>query len=305
MTTESASSPRPAISGAPPGPDPSRLDWAGAWRAAHARRPPHGPEAWDTRAPSFGGDDSSFAAELMPVLDPDPTWTVLDVGCGSGALAVPLAARTAAVTALDFSSGMLAVLGGRCAAAGVTNVTLVRGAWDVDWRALGVGEHDLVVASRSLVVADLRGGLEKLDAFARHRVCVVAMVGEGPHDHRIASILGRPAERRPDYLVVYGMLHSMGIYADVRLVARHEWRVYASPEAAVAAAAFQLPGLDPAERATLARHFERTLVPCDGGLRMPEPRLVRWAAISWSKSAAASTPNLWHPLHAARAAKET
>ena len=52
---------------------------------------------------------------------------VLDFGCGVGRLLIPLAARCEAVVGVDVSPSMLAEARRNCAAAGATNVTLVRG----------------------------------------------------------------------------------------------------------------------------------------------------------------------------------
>ncbi|MFU8841181.1 MAG: class I SAM-dependent methyltransferase [Nitriliruptoraceae bacterium] len=68
---------------------------------------------------------------LTDLLDLEPGTRVLDVGCGTGRHAVPLAGRGAEVTGVDLSPAMLERAAARAAAAGVP-LTLVEG----DARAL-------------------------------------------------------------------------------------------------------------------------------------------------------------------------
>ena len=106
-------------------------DWNEAWKAARARSSRRGDrEGWNRRAPSFAkvSSGSGYVERMLELMDPDPSWTVLDVGSGAGTLAVPLARRVSSVTALDFSPRMLELLRERCAGAGLTNVRPILGA---------------------------------------------------------------------------------------------------------------------------------------------------------------------------------
>lgn len=273
------------------------LDWNARWKAAAARRWQRTEKAsryWDRRAPSFGERDldSAYARAFLQALDPRPGWTVLDMGCGSGALAIPLAASVTRVTAVDFSEGMLRELA-RCARErGVTNVTTVLGAWEDDWEALGLGVHDVAIASRSLVVEDLEAALRKLDAAARHRVLITSIVGDGPRDRRALEAVGRTFRRGPDYIYVVNLLHQMGIHAAVSFLdTEREWS-FASREEARTFYATYLENLDPVEEARLEAYLDRELVPARGRWTLRHPDLIRWALISWEKRApeAASGP---------------
>ncbi len=274
------------------------IDWDAEWQAGQRLRPPSGSAQWDARAPSFarGAAEPGYAEEVLRLLSPEPTWTVLDVGCGGGTLALPLARRVASVTAVDFSPAMLELLRARCVEDAVQNVVPVLGSWEDDWDLLGIGEHDLVVASRSLAVDDLRGALAKVDRHARRRACVSAPVGDGPRDRRVVEAAGRVFTSRPDYLVVVGLLHSMGIHADVALIGLDEWRVHASTEEAMRALAWMLPGPTAQELERLRAFLRASLVAHEGGWRLPAPRSIRWAIISWTKDEA-PRPNVWRRIH--------
>lgn len=74
---------------------------------------------------------------------------VLDIGCGPGTLAVPMAEMGARVTALDISAEMLKRLENRAAEMGITSIKTILSPWsDIDIDALGFkNRFDLVVAS--------------------------------------------------------------------------------------------------------------------------------------------------------------
>lgn len=67
---------------------------------------------WNGRAFSFirHASDTDYQKQFLDPMQPQPSWSMLDVGCGSGTLAVPLAGCISSVTALDFSPSMLPVL---------------------------------------------------------------------------------------------------------------------------------------------------------------------------------------------------
>lgn len=68
-----------------------------------------------------------YAAEAIRLLEPPPSASVLDVGCGAGAATVPLADAVREVTGVDFAPAMLAALGKVVQAQALANVTLLEG----------------------------------------------------------------------------------------------------------------------------------------------------------------------------------
>jgi cyclopropane fatty-acyl-phospholipid synthase-like methyltransferase len=96
-----------------------KIDWNQAWRDdCKARSQGDNREFWNRRAPSFakhrqedGADD--YVESFLRVMQPQPDWSVLDVGCGPGTLAIPLAKTVRRVTGLDFSSAMIEILRNR------------------------------------------------------------------------------------------------------------------------------------------------------------------------------------------------
>ncbi|HSR25862.1 MAG TPA: methyltransferase domain-containing protein, partial [Candidatus Eisenbacteria bacterium] len=105
-----------AAAGRRPRPDAARSAF---WTARTA--------GWYRRAAERG----DYAARVLDAIGPrlDACETALDVGAGCGALAVPLARRLRAVTALEPSPAMADGLRGWAAEAGLGNVTVVEAAW--------------------------------------------------------------------------------------------------------------------------------------------------------------------------------
>ncbi len=262
------------------------IDWDEEWRAAQrtCARPPRAAE-WDQRATSFSrrAPDSSYEDRVLQLLAPPRSWSVLDVGSGAGTLAVPLASRVTSVTALDFSPAMLDQLRRRCAEDGIVNVSAVLGRWEDDWERLGIGMHDLALASRSMVVEDLHAAVTKLDRAALRMVCISAPAGGGSQDRRVFDAVGRPFQPGPDYIYVYNLLHQMGIFANVSFISQDQWRVYESREAGLEAMRWMLRDVTPAELERLRAYVEAELVRHEHGWRLRAPSTVRWAVIWWTK----------------------
>jgi hypothetical protein len=179
---------------------------------------------------------------------------------------------------------MLELLRGRCVEDGLVNVSAVLGSWEDDWDGLGIRSCDVAIASRSLLVDDLRGALLKLDRIARRRVVVAAPVGDGPVDRRVFDAVGRPYVPGPDYIYPYNVLHDLGIPATVAFVRVPDTRCYANRDDALEALLRTLPDPSTAEVARLRAWLERTLIAGAEGVRLPSARTVRWAVLSWTTS---------------------
>ncbi len=118
----------------------------GTLRTAHQER------TWSRRAAdwdhsSMPGLEKIAAAVVREAGSVDGA-DVVDLGCGSGQLALGLAESARSVTAVDFSAQMLALLDERAKAAGLSNVTTVRSTL----QALDLAENsvDVIVTNYAL-----------------------------------------------------------------------------------------------------------------------------------------------------------
>lgn len=121
-------------------------------------------QKWNSRAADFGktkdsGMQKARLERILAFLEEGGFSAkgarVLDIGCGTGALALPLARLGAEVTAFDISSGMLTELQKRAESEGLTLQTLEGSWWAADVDALGLrGQFDLVMAARTPAIRD-------------------------------------------------------------------------------------------------------------------------------------------------------
>ena len=255
------------------------IDFAALYRehmaAARARRPP---EAWDARAERMGRGrgDGAYVEAFLRRVDFTGCATLLDVGCGWGAIAVAAAPRLEMVWGLDYSPRMLELLAANAKAAGLANVRPVLRAWEDDWS--DVPACDLVVASRSTLVLDMEDALLRLNAKARRRVCLTSRVGGTFVDAAACAAIGRePPPAAPDYIYALNILHRMGIHARVDYIdASDRGSRRRTPEERLRRLEADLGGLTDREREAFAAWAAR-----EPEAPAPGDRPPRWAFLSW------------------------
>ncbi len=291
------------------------LDLAEEWRKLDAVR--HKPDAqahWDKRARTYSFHDApnDYVRSFIRNMQLAGGESVLDMGCGTGSLAVPLAKTGHAVVAADFSEGMLERVRENAAACGVPVVDAASGdalpvaqgticpvhmSWEDDWAQFGLGENsvDVALASRSIITHDLEDSIRKLSSAARRRVCVTAGTGVSPRvDERVARAMGLKLERHNDALFVFGIASDLGYEPTVSYIHSPRMKTYSSPDEAyysllktmeyVGDAPQQVSADLAAARLKdwLSGHLvhERS---ADGDPRwhLDQPRDVPWAFISW------------------------
>ena len=202
--------------------DIQTIDWNEVWKEKQAKRSSSARDctSWNKRAPSFAkvAAKRGYAEAFLKIVNPKRNWTVFDMACGAGTLAIPFAKHVKAITAVDFSDRMLDILREQCNKSKISNIRIINGSWGDDWGRAGIGLHDVAIASRSLVVDDLRSAILKLDSFARKRVYISTIVGDGPHDRHIFDAVGRKLNTGPDYIYNCNLLYQMGICANVDFI---------------------------------------------------------------------------------------
>ena len=145
----------------------------------------------------------------------------MNVGAGPGTLALPLARRVKQVTAVEPSLAMVKRLERHIVEDGISNIRILPKRWE-DLSPEEVGEHDLVIASYSLSFLDMREALLKMDRLAKRQVILYWFAGV-PSWERIRvdlypRIFGREHVCHPMSDVLYNLLYSLGIYADVQVL---------------------------------------------------------------------------------------
>ncbi len=172
-------------------------------------------EYWDRRSQIFhcAWRDSNYASELMSRMDLQPEYSVLDVGCGCGAMTIPLAAKVKFVTALDISPVRLEKLQQKALSAGLANINYL----NKDWTQVNIDkdvlQHDIVLLSRSVHVP-LSVTLQKINLAARS-ACYITWRAErfDQLETQVAEALGKGPPFFPDHSVISSMLSYFGISA--------------------------------------------------------------------------------------------
>ena len=153
---------------------------------------------WNKRAATFARDATSdYERWLLDLLALEAGEEVLDMGCATGTLSVPLARAGHRVHGCDFAEAMLAILDERATAEQLP-ITSHLLAWEDDWEEAGLGENsvDVAFASRSLMSGDVSACVRKLDTAARSRAAVVVPDSLLPsRDPRLLTYLGRTVRR--------------------------------------------------------------------------------------------------------------
>ena len=198
---------------------PESGDWAKMWSCKMAlwkrertgnRRDPNSKAFWD----GFDFWESyetytRYPGELMkPILECiDTRTTILDVGTGTGALALPMARAARRVTALEPSSAQCERLKRKAADWGVINLAVVENTFEeVSMETLRC--HDVVTAGYCLFMEDIQEALWKMHALARQRIFLVHPAG-----HDLMEIMGRIAGCRssfPNHNMLLNLLYEMG-----------------------------------------------------------------------------------------------
>ncbi|WP_144822149.1 class I SAM-dependent methyltransferase [Marinobacter piscensis] len=166
--------------------------------------------AWDARAPEMQKrhGDSDYIRAFIELTNTHGCESVLDMGCGTGAIGLALAPYMNEVIGVDYSSGMLNAFERNALAQGQTNTRTLQRAWEDNWN--DIPRCDLVIASRSTTVMDMADALAKLDRTANKRVCITNLVGGSFIDGGLIKAIGREVKRIPDYIYILNILYQMG-----------------------------------------------------------------------------------------------
>ncbi len=199
-------------------------DWRKAWLERNKKRPAPGDSAcWDARAQSYkeNSGKSSYTKTFLEYLDAKPGQSILDMGSGSGTLAIPLAKAGHTVIAADFSAGMRQAAQERVREEGLSNVKVRALDWKDDWEKAGIEAKsvDIVIASRSTMVDDLADALEKLDRTARSKVAITMVTEYGPKGYKpLGSTQDGIENYVPDFIFGINMLLQMGALPELRYI---------------------------------------------------------------------------------------
>ncbi len=263
------------------------IDWAQLWHRQMQRTSfrGEGVDFWNNWAKTIPVKDgvSAYVREVYKRMRLEPGWTILDVGAGMGTMTIPLARQGYAVTALDSSPDMLDVIARNAAKEDLHNIRLV----NVDWMKAKIGEdfpeHDAVLVSRSLPSGnDIARSIKLIDRAAR-RACFITWKATNFNDLEsgICDLLGIEYNTFPEYTVLYNLLYSLGIYADVEIFhVDSQWKIRSLDEAYIQL--IRSRDVDNSQMKDKIMAYLKANLSFHNGYYYKEKKTV-WAFLSWRK----------------------
>lgn len=284
-------------------------DWAAEWiELQEARHAADNAEHWNERSKTYhkASSPNDYVDKFLEFADIQPGDAIFDMGCGTGAISIPLAKAGHSVVSADFSEGMLGVLKEEAAACKLSDIKPILMSWSDDWEAHGVAPKsaDVACASRSIATADLRESLEKLSSVARRRCCITLPTGSSPRtDARVLSAIGVENMLGRDFIYAFMILAQMGYLPEVRYIPSTRIESYANEEDAFKSLSKMVT--DAASRMLSEEAIEEALLrlrtwlksglaenpdagktnshgEVEGALILKEPRKVTWGFIAWN-----------------------
>lgn len=184
-------------------------------------RPEKSPDSWSKRAGEMQKRplESPYTQALLARINLNGIHSILDVGCGNGALSIPLSKQVEKVLAVDFSPAMLEGLNHHIATYQCQNIQPILRAWEDDWS--DIPPCDLLLSSRSSTVKDFKVVMDKIASHALKRVVITQPVNGYFTDPEIIHALGLKEEYAPDYIYTLNLLHQQDIHPRLNYIDTH------------------------------------------------------------------------------------
>jgi SAM-dependent methyltransferase len=274
----------------------STIDWNTMWKEACGTSPWKGlssKELWDKRADKFNKridnvksdgeklDKDDYISKMLARIETSPEDTVLDIGCGPGTLAIPLAKRVKSVTGLDISTEMLKYLKENADKSGLSNINYINCSWDDAIVGKDVEPHDIVVASRSLGPMDLKESMLKLASTAKKAVYFTLPVVHLPFDWEVYQAIGRNERKHPSYIYVFNTLYQMGINANLEILNSRIRVKFSSIEEAMDDLQWRTTPFTDAEKEKLKKYLEGKFAEQKDAPLFRHEGFSKWALIWW------------------------
>lgn len=208
--------------------------------------------------------------------------TLLDIGAGVGALTIPLAGLVEKVTALEPSPAMIEALQQGAQVKGVKNIKILQGAWG----RIKIKPHDAVLcANVPGLWKEPEQFLQELQAIARRSIFLILRAGADRDKFYFKELypllFGRPFPPKEDYLPIYNLLHSQGIYAHIQILDYHLDQPFDILEEAVDFWKQHMGLKDNTYDQPLEKFLQKKLQKTSQGLLAPLPK--KSALIWWEK----------------------
>ena len=268
------------------------INWNELWKIMRASSPwrrtlDERESFWDKRAKQFNESlmqSKERTERQIAKIELKSEFTVLDVGAGTGRLAIPIAKQVKSVTAIDPSKGMLLCLQENMEKEDVKNIACINKRWEDIELGVDIEPHDVVIASHSLGMLDIQETLAKIDASSKKSAYLFTFAGRWMDGGLGKAIYGETCPSWLDYIYLCNILHDMKIYANVDIWDSEFEQHYGSLDDAVTKLK-KMYDLSSEKEGILREHLSKILVEDENDGTLCLKRKSKSAMIWWKKNA--------------------
>jgi len=273
------------------------IDWNTLWQESNRsnKNKQSLTDTWDRRADKFSKrinrfvdgrdklDKNDYVSKLLALIKVRPSWSILDIGCGPGTIAIPIAKKVKAVTALDVSSEMLKHLKINAINSGLNNIHAINSSWQDAFKNNLIAEHDVVIASRSLMSGDMKQAISNFNSIARQAVYLTLPIVHLPFDREVFTAIGRKGVKHAPYVYFYNLLYQMGVLANIEIIRSKVVVEFPDIQAAIDDLQWRTETFSSAELIKIGEYLGNMTIHRNGTSKISHKGYSKWALIWWRK----------------------
>jgi ubiquinone/menaquinone biosynthesis C-methylase UbiE len=243
-------------------------------------------EFWDNNAADSKDNDfrmTDLTRGQISRLQLDQNSTVLEIGAGTGRLAVPIAKQVKHFTAVEPSINRLNILKENAKKQNITNMSFVDKHWEKVTAGIEVEPHNVVFSSLALFMKDTESALKKIDFLTKKRAYIFLSASKFWDEDMQRIICGKINDLQiADYIFVYNILYDIGIIANVDTWSYTSEQCFSSLDEATAK--FMKDYCLPPKKESALKEYLQGAIVSDGKGKYLLKREKKMAMISWAKS---------------------
>lgn len=243
------------------------LDWEVIWQKS-IKKGLKKEKDWDSVAKDFGKwlENDDYPDVLLREMRLSSNDTVLDIGCGEGTITRKIAKKAKSVTGIDKSELMLEELNKKAEEERIDNIKTIQ--MDInDLSHETIGNYDIVLASRCLNgIYHIKKTLLTLHEIANKYV-YITVFGSSTQKYKKekAEIAGKPFKAGTDYSVLFLLLKSLGIEANILQLECENLKEYHDIDEAIERSVWRLGELEEENKIALENYFKEIFVKNERG----------------------------------------
>ena len=247
--------------------DISKIDWEYVWKKS-IKKNLKKEKNWDNVAKDFGKwlENDDYPDVLMEHMQISPNDTVLDIGCGEGTITRKIAKVAKSVTGIDKSKLMLEELNKQAEKENIENIKTMQ--MDInEMKYESIGDYDIVLASRCLNgIPNIKETIITLNEIAKKYVYITVFgSSNNKYKKEKAEIAGKPFKAGTDYSVLFLLLKSLGIEANILQLECENLKEYHDIDEAIERSIWRLGELEEEKKIALENYFKETLIKNERG----------------------------------------